>query len=69
MTTPGWYPLVLLALAAYRTYRLAATDTILERPRARIPQRFMEFVECPWCLGFWIALCWWAGYQITPTGR
>ena len=66
MTTPGWYALVLLSLAAYRSYRLAAFDTVLDRPRARLPQRWLTFVECQWCLGFWVALGWWVGYELTP---
>ena len=66
MTVPAWYPLILLALAAYRTYRVAATDTILDTPRARLSERQLEFVQCPWCLGFWIAVAWWGAYEITP---
>lgn len=23
-----------------------------------------EFVLCPWCLGFWITLAWWAAWQV-----
>jgi len=30
---PSWYGLLLLALAAWRTYRLISEDTILEQPR------------------------------------
>ena len=30
---PGWYELVLLALAAFRVYRLIGEDDILDRPR------------------------------------
>lgn len=33
---PGWWQFALLALAAYRTFRLIAEDTILERPRRAI---------------------------------
>lgn len=31
---PNWYGLVLLALAAYRIFRLLAEDLVLDRPRA-----------------------------------
>lgn len=30
---PNWWALLLLALAAWRTYRLLAEDTIFEKPR------------------------------------
>ena len=30
---PGWWEFILLALAAYRIFRLIAEDTILDRPR------------------------------------
>lgn len=30
---PNWWALLLLALAAWRTYRLLSEDTILEKPR------------------------------------
>lgn len=33
MEIPTWYELVLLALAAYRLWRLLAEDDILDRPR------------------------------------
>lgn len=33
---PGWYTLLLLALAAYRVFRLVGDDTILDAPRRRL---------------------------------
>jgi hypothetical protein len=33
---PSWWEFALLALAAFRVYRLIAEDTILDRPRRRI---------------------------------
>lgn len=33
MKVPDWYVFILLALAAYRTWRLLAEDDILDRPR------------------------------------
>lgn len=33
MSIPSWYELVLLALAAFRLWRLLAEDDILDRPR------------------------------------
>ena len=33
---PGWWQFLLLALAAYRVWRLLAEDEILDGPRARL---------------------------------
>lgn len=33
MSVPGWYVLLLLSAAAFRTWRLLAEDDILDRPR------------------------------------
>lgn len=68
---PSWWPFLLLALAAFRTWRLLAEDTILDGPRARLVQRMPkgeEFVTCPWCAGFWIALAWWLAWEAWPHG-
>ena len=27
-----------------------------------------EFLVCPWCLGFWVALAWWAAWTQWPHG-
>lgn len=71
MSVPSWYELVLLALAAWRTFRLICCDTILDRPRvwlcSRSPRR-LDFLECPFCLGFWVALGWWIAFEIRPHG-
>ena len=66
MVTPNWYALILLALAAFRVWRLLAIDTVLDGPRERLPQSWAWFISCPWCLGFWVSLSWWAGYQLWP---
>ena len=86
MSIPDWYVLVLLALAAFRTWRLLAEDDILDRPRRYVTRlgekwekdgdvvpmeyriRLGAFIECPWCLGFWVALSWWGAWQIWPHG-
>jgi hypothetical protein len=64
---------VLLALAAFRIWRLLAVDTILDGPRQyvlRLGWRWMDgdpiptkyrrhwaiFLECPYCLGWWLSL-------------
>ena len=79
MTVPGWYALLLLGAAAYRTWRLLAEDTILHRSRergiflirkrwGRTADKARELIECPWCSGFWIALGWWGGFEMWPHG-
>lgn len=48
--------LIVVALAAYRLWKLVAEDLISQRLRDRLSDRAVEFVACPWCLGFWISL-------------
>jgi len=51
------------ALAAYRLTRLLVSDGIADRPReallrglrSREHLKLVELVECPWCIGFWVA--------------
>lgn len=75
--TPNWWQTLLLALAAFRLWRLIAFDVVTERLRRRMitrqrlfadPGNAAEFVQCPWCLGFWIALAWWAAWLAWPHG-
>ena len=73
MLVPSWWGLALLGLAAYRTWRLLAEDSILDKQRLRLYQRirkesFVDFVGCPWCFGFWISLGWWGAWQLWPHG-
>jgi hypothetical protein len=69
---PDWYALLLLGLAAFRTWKLIGEDTILDIPRAWVVKRGGEYVEalleCPWCAGFWISLAWWGAYELWPHG-
>jgi Protein of unknown function (DUF1360) len=80
MTIPGWYALLLLSFAAFRTWKLLADDTILDKPRAWFVYGFRkwkgngtaqyvdDFITCPWCLGFWVALGWWGAFEAWPHG-
>ncbi len=63
-----WWPFLLIALAAYRTWRVLAEDTILDRPRARLvrSEGVSEFLSCCWCTGFWVAVSWWAAWLAWP---
>lgn len=71
---PDWYALALLALAAYRLWRLLAEDTILDRPREwsihRLGEvggeKFSLFITCPWCAGFWVSVGWWLAWVAWP---
>ena len=84
MIETSWWTLALLGMAAFRVYRLIAMDTLLDTIRARfvglhgwregqiVPKTYRqgaaEFLICPWCLGFWVALAWWGAWQIWPHG-
>ena len=62
---------MLLALAAWRTYVLVSRDDILDGPRRYVTEgryRTLEFIDCPYCLGFWIALAWWGAFELWPHG-
>lgn len=82
MKIPNWYELILLALASWRSYRLASEDEVLSRPRKWLlglsgwqegsptPLSYREelalFLTCPWCLGAWLAVAWWGLYELQP---
>ncbi len=61
---PNWYESLLLALAAYRIFRIAAWDDITEPARLRLVryaqkgyrERLATFIQCPHCLGFWVSI-------------
>jgi len=68
---PDWIELALLGLAAWRTWALLALDDIIARPRRYVTSRFPgveDFLDCPFCSGFWIALGWWGAWQLWPQG-
>lgn len=76
MSIPNWYAAALLALAAYRTWSLIAEDEITSPWRARLDDwasgkwgstradKIFDFITCPWCTGWWIAIGWWGAYQL-----
>lgn len=70
MNIPNWYELVLLGLAAFRTWKLVGEDTILDRPRNWAVKHGGEYVEtlllCAWCSGAWISIYWWIAFQFWP---
>lgn len=82
MSVPGWWETLLLVAATYRVWRLVAFDTVTDGVRARVfpaskrPggelvrrwQRWLEFLQCPWCAGFWLSLAAWGAWQLWPHG-
>lgn len=65
-----WLSLLLAALAAARTFRLLAVDSITEPLRTLVyrgPAWLTLLWACPFCLGWWVTLGWvltgylWAG--------
>lgn len=67
--SPTWFVYAVLGLAAWRVWHLLALDDVTAPIRGRLVRkgngqqrkRLEEWIECPYCLGFWIALAW-AGY-------
>lgn len=43
-----------------------------EKEGDAIPKEYREkwalFINCPYCLGFWIGLAWWGAWQMWPHG-
>lgn len=70
---PSSWAFVLLALAAFRVWKIIGDDEILSRPREAVIRRlggtddkFALFLICPWCAGFWITLAWWGAWALWP---
>lgn len=66
---PGWWPMVLLVLAAFRVTRLIGWDDITEPWRQRLVKKHPKgwrpkLITCPWCIGWWVGLAWWAAWLI-----
>lgn len=70
MTLPDWWETILLAAASWRTWHLIALDDITDRPRRYVTDNregLLEFIECPYCLGFWVAFGWLGLFAAWPT--
>ncbi len=76
---PDWWTFLLLALAAFRVWRLAAIDTVGDPIRNRIlfagnggdepyslREGLADFLKCSYCAGFWVALAWWLAWVAWP---
>ena len=70
MTVPPVWVFALGALAAWRVWKLLSTDDILDywnlRDRAA-PEGSMrrEFLDCPYCAGFWVSALGSLGWFLT----
>lgn len=61
MTVPPFWVFVLGALAAWRIWKLLSSDDVLDyfQIRDRLAPKGSdrrEFLDCPYCAGFWISL-------------
>ena len=67
---PDWWEALLLALAAWRVWHLIALDDLTDRPRRYVTagrEKLLDFIECPYCLGFWVALAWIGAFALDDT--
>lgn len=70
------FRLVIASLASARVTNLLIQDTILDTPRAwlyawllrRDHTKIVEGLQCPWCLGFWVAALWTVSVLVWPIG-
>lgn len=69
---PSVWEFALLALAAFRVWKLVGDDAVLDRPREYVLGRLSDtwdyFITCPWCCGAWITLTWWGAWLVWPHG-
>jgi hypothetical protein len=78
---PSFWQFALLALAAFRAWKLVGDDAVLDRPRDWVLDRletedefgnrgeaWTYFITCPWCAGFWITGLWWLAWLAWPHG-
>ena len=47
-------------------------DAEADPQEAKLPAEYRRnlavFINCPYCLGFWITLAWWGAWQLWPHG-
>ncbi len=68
---PDWWDALVLGVASWRVFHLFAYDDLTGRIRRYVTKgrdRTSEFVECPYCLGFWVVVGWWVAWLIWPRG-
>lgn len=76
---PAPWHFALLALGAYRLWRLVAVDEITATVRDRVTgrdthrsnpagynMRLDRLIGCAWCAGFWVSLAVWGCWQWQP---
>lgn len=52
------FQFTVIALAAYRVWQFIGEDLLMKQIRLKLGRRGVEFVTCPWCLGFWVCVAW-----------
>ena len=60
-----------MALAAWRVWHLIALDDITDRPRRYITDgrdKLLDFIECPYCSGAYVAGAWVVAYALWDEG-
>lgn len=65
MTVPPAWAFVLGTLAAWRIWKLLSADDITEWARERVAPKGTkrrDFLDCPYCAGFWVSVAGTAGY-------
>jgi hypothetical protein len=67
---PSPFEALLLALASWRVWHLLAKDDLTEPLRDRFlkNEAVLDFVECPFCLGAWVAGAWVVAFALWPAG-
>lgn len=67
---PSPFEALLLALAAWRVWHLIANDDLTEPLRDRYlkNEAVLDYVECPYCLGAWVAGAWVVAFALWPDG-
>ncbi len=65
---PDWWESLLLVGAAWRVWHLLAFDDIFAEFRRYVTGKPLEWLECPYCAGFWTVVAWWLCWYAFPTG-
>jgi hypothetical protein len=84
MIPSGWHAILLALAAWRTFHLLAFDDILQAPRRflVRLPldwkegdsipkmyrEKLKDFIECPFCLGFWIAGAWWLTWYVWPHG-
>ena len=70
---PGPWQFAIAVMAVHFAFYLLSESVLLQRPRDWLLHRLdsdeaQAFVECPWCLGWWLSLAAWTSWLVFPHG-